>query len=52
MARIMDIAYIRDKDLIHTDEAVVLAMLLKTHSKTQRSRAEVENVDAIVNRNK
>lgn len=35
----MDIAYIRDGDFIHTDEALILACLLKAHGKGRNSDA-------------
>lgn len=35
--RIMDLAYIRDENLVHTDEAVVLACLLHTKGKGRNS---------------
>lgn len=37
--RLMDIAYIRDGKYIHTDEALILACLLKAHGKGRNSDA-------------
>ena len=49
MTRMMDMAWIRDGNVIHTDEAMVLAMLLHTDRKTQRSKRNVEEIMEIMN---
>jgi hypothetical protein len=35
----MDIAYIRDGDILHTDETLILACLLRAHGKGRNSEA-------------
>lgn len=42
--RMMDVAYIRDGDIVHTGEALLLACLLKAQGKTRRGKREVEKV--------
>lgn len=42
--RVMDRAWLRDGDLIHTGEALLLAVLLHAKGKTKRGQAEVEHV--------
>lgn len=38
----MDLAYIRDEKVVHTDEAVILACLLHTHGKGRASKDMVD----------
>lgn len=40
----MDLAYIRDGKLTHTDEALVLALLVATRGKTKRGSEEVNHL--------
>lgn len=47
--RVMDIAWLRDGDTIHTDEALVLALLLHTKGKSKRGQDEVEQVARMLN---
>lgn len=47
--RVMDRAWLRDGDTIHTDEALVLALLLHTKGKSQRGQQEVEQVARMLN---
>jgi hypothetical protein len=42
--RLMDLAYIRDGKLVHTDEALVLALLIATKGKTNRGKDEVTHL--------
>jgi len=42
--RLMDLAYIRDGKLVHTDEALVLALLVSTRGKTNRGQDEVKHL--------
>lgn len=39
MNRLMDLAYLRDGAVIHTDESLILACLLKAHGKGRNSDA-------------
>jgi len=45
--RVMDIAYIRDGNLIHTDESVILACLLHTKGKG-RATPDMTDVQRIM----
>jgi hypothetical protein len=47
--RVMDRAWLRDGDVIHTGEALLLAVLLHTKGKTGRSQAELEQVARMLN---
>ena len=47
--RIMDRAWLRDGDTIHTGEALVLALLLHTKGKSKRGQQEVEQVARMLN---
>ena len=40
----MDLAYIRDGKLVHTGEALVLALLITTKGKTKRGADEVKHL--------
>jgi predicted RecA/RadA family phage recombinase len=46
--RLMDLAYIRDGSLVHTGEALVLALLIATRGKTQRGADEVKHLAAML----
>jgi len=46
--RLMDLAYIRDGKLVHTDEALVLALLIATKGKTNRGADEVKHLAAML----
>jgi len=47
--RLMDRAYLRDGNLIHTGEALLVALLLHTKGKTQRGQNELEQVSKMLN---
>lgn len=42
--RMMDRAYLRDGDLVHTGESLLIALLLHAKGKTKRGQAEIEHV--------
>lgn len=42
--RIMDNAFLRDGELEHTGEALLLALILHTKGKTKRSKQELEEI--------
>ncbi|QIN94099.1 hypothetical protein PP459_gp134 [Streptomyces phage Wakanda] len=42
--RLMDLAYVRDGKLVHTGEALVLALLIATRGKTKRGNDEVKHL--------
>jgi hypothetical protein len=44
----MDRAYLRDGDLIHTGEALLVALLLHTKGKTKRGQNELEQVSKML----
>lgn len=46
--RIMDRAYLRDGDTIHTGEALLIALLLHAKGKTNRGRQELEEISRIM----
>lgn len=48
-SRIMDRAYLRDGDLLHTGEALALAMLLHATGSSQRSKKDLEQVSRMLN---
>jgi hypothetical protein len=45
--RVMDRAWLRDGDIIHTGEALALALLL--HTRGKRSQSEIEHVAKMLN---
>jgi hypothetical protein len=47
--RVMDKAWLRDGDVIHTGEALVLALLLHTKGKSKRGQQEIEEVARMLN---
>lgn len=47
--RVMDKAWLRDGDVIHTGEALLLAVLLHAKGKTNRNQAELEQVARMLN---
>lgn len=47
--RLMDRAYLRDGNLIHTGEALLVALLFHTKGKTKRSQSELAEVSKIMN---
>lgn len=47
--RVMDRAWLRDGDVIHTGEALLLAVLLHTKGKTGRSQNDLEQVARMLN---
>jgi hypothetical protein len=47
--RIMDRAYLRDGDLVHTGEALLVALLFHTKGKTKRGQSELEDISKIMN---
>lgn len=47
--RLMDRAYLRDGDLVHTGEALLVALLLHTKGKTRRGQNELEQVSKMLN---
>ncbi|QNN99233.1 hypothetical protein SEA_FAUST_154 [Streptomyces phage Faust] len=46
--RLMDRAYLRDGNLIHTGEALLVALLLHTKGKTKRGQNELEQVSKML----
>lgn len=44
----MDVAWLRDRDVIHTGEALMLACLLHAKGKTQRGQEELTQVAAML----
>lgn len=46
--RLMDRAYLRDGSLIHTGEALLVALLLHTKGKTRRGQNELEQVSKML----
>lgn len=42
--RVMDRAYIRDGDLVHVDEALLLAVLLHTKGKSRKNQTDMDHV--------
>ncbi|AVD99302.1 hypothetical protein SEA_BILLNYE_125 [Streptomyces phage BillNye] len=42
--RVMDLAYLRDGDVVHTGEALLLALLIAAKGKTKRGAEEVKQV--------
>lgn len=44
----MDVAYIRDGDLVHTDESLILACLLHAKSGEGRKGKDMEEVQKIM----
>lgn len=46
--RLMDRAYLRDGDVIHTGEALLLALLVHAKGKTRRSQNELEQVSKML----
>lgn len=47
--RVMDLAYIRDGHVIHTDESVILACLLHTKGKKSKDFVDVQKIMKDVN---
>lgn len=47
--RLMDRAYLRDGDVVHTGEALALALLLHTHGDKKRNRKDIEQVGKMLN---
>lgn len=45
--RLMDVAWLRDGKIIHTGEALALALLL--HTKGKRNQSEIEHVARMLN---
>lgn len=51
--RVMDRAWLRDGDVIHVDEALLLAVLLHSKGKARKNRTDVEHVARLMtNRNR
>lgn len=46
--RMMDRAYLRDGDVVHTGEALLLAMLIHARGKTQRGTEELKQVSKML----
>lgn len=46
--RLMDRAYLRDGDVVHTGEALLLALLVHAKGKTRRSQNELEQVSKML----
>lgn len=46
--RLMDRAYLRDGNLIHTGEALLVALLFHTKGKTKRGQNELAEVSKIM----
>lgn len=46
--RLMDRAYLRDGSLVHTGEALLVALLLHTKGKTKRGQSELEQVSKML----
>lgn len=46
--RLMDKAYLRDGDVVHTGEALLLALLVHAKGKTRRSQNELEQVSKML----
>lgn len=46
--RLMDRAYLRDGSVIHTGEALLLALLVHAKGKTQRGQNELEQVSKML----
>lgn len=46
--RLMDRAYLRDGNLVHTGEALLVALLLHTKGKTKRGQNELEQVSKML----
>lgn len=46
--RLMDRAYLRDGNLIHTGEALLVALLLHTKGKTKRGQNEMQQVSKML----
>jgi len=44
----MDKAYLRDGDVVHTGEALLLALLVHAKGKTRRSQNELEQVSKML----
>ena len=42
--RVMDVAYIRDGDVVHRGEALLLAVLLHAKGRTKRASNEMQEV--------
>jgi hypothetical protein len=42
--RVMDLAYLRDGNVVHTGEALLLALLIAAKGKTKRGAEEVKQV--------
>jgi hypothetical protein len=42
--RLMDRAYLRDGDLVHTGEPLLIALLLHAKGKTKRGQEEIDHV--------
>lgn len=40
----MDVAWLRDGDVVHVDEALLLAVLLHAKGKTKRGKTEIEHI--------
>lgn len=47
--RFMDIAYLRDGDIIHTGESLVLALLLHAKGKSRRGQDEMSHLSKMMN---
>lgn len=47
--RMMDRAWLRDGETVHTGEALLLALLLHTKGKTKRGQKEIEHVARLMN---
>jgi len=47
--RLMDTAYLRDGNVEHTGEALLLALILHTKGKTKRSKQELEEIGKLFN---
>lgn len=47
--RMMDRAYLRDGNVIHTGEALLLALLVHAKGKTKRGQNELEQVSKMLN---
>lgn len=47
--RLMDRAYLRDGSVIHTGEALLLALLVHAKGKTKRGQNELEQVSKMLN---
>lgn len=45
----MDIAYLRDGNILHTGESLVLALLLHAKGKTVRGKDEMSHLSKMMN---